>query len=499
MGSLAPFIKVLFLEANPKTQTHLRINKEIREVKKTLRSAKHPDRIEINQLGAVRVEDFTSELLEYKPRIVHFSGHGERSSQSESIYSPSEKSGHSRASSTKSKSRRKPSTSIKSEGGLIFEDEVFVEPESEEEPETNITKIVHRLVPPAKSEVLQDLDSPVECVVLNGCHTEETARKINQHVRFVISMRDEIPDEDAVIFSKYFYQALGAGNSIKFAFDAAQKQISDPSLPVWLENPDIRPLPYYEPRWIIASSFISALAIILVRLFGGLQGLEIDFLDYLQTSWSRERDGRIVVIQATNEDVRSQQEKGETVIGSFSNKTLANLLEEINSLQPAVIGLDIYRENKLNPAIPEEKELQSLFKQDNIFGVCKLPEVEGGGQNQPDHIIAQAVLPPPDISANRIGFSDVSMDRDTVVRRQLLGGFTDEIRGRKDCDTDQSFSLMLANSYLEAQNVQPIALDNQGDQICKIKFPNGKILNSLHPFTGGYQGDTGMIGGCQVL
>jgi|GEM_PF-4882981 CHASE2 domain-containing sensor protein len=499
MANLAPFIKVLFLEANPETQTHLRINKEIREIKKTLRGAKHHDRIEINQLGAVRVEDFTSELLEYRPRIVHFSGHGEKSEQSENFYRSNPKGGSTRASSKTSKDRRKVSNKTITEGGLVFEDEVFVEPENEDEKNLNITKIVHRIVPPVEiAGFFEDLDFPVECVVLNGCHTQETAEEIKKHVRYVIGMGDKIPDEDAVNFSKYFYQALGGGSSIRSAFEAAKKRISDPSLPIWSENEEIRPVPYYEPRWIIASSLVSAFLVILFRIFGGLQGFEIAFYDHLQSSWSREKDERILVVQATNEDVRDQQQQGEQVIGSFSNETLANLLEEINSLQPAVIGLDIYRENALDSAIPEEQKLQSLFNQENVFGVCKLPEVKEGGQNLAPLTISQSVPPPPDISERRIGFSDVSIDQDTVVRRQSLGGFTDQIRGRKDCNAEEAFSLKLANSYLETQKKQTITLDNIGNH-CQIKLPNGKTLSSLLPFTGGYQGDTRVDGGCQVL
>jgi CHASE2 domain-containing sensor protein len=517
MSNLSPFTKVLFLEANPETKTHLRINKEIREVKQSLRDFRHHGRIEINQLGAVRTEDFTAELFNYKPRIVHFSGHGVESIEPvhpEDLDDPNQVGGN-RGTSTKSKDKRKKADCVN--GGIIFEAEVFVyEDENQDNKEErqangagknkekskdkNITKIVHRIVTPDEvANFFKGLKAPVECVVLNGCHTEETARKVNERVRFVIGMSDEIPDQDAVNFSKFFYQALGAGSSIKSAFEKAKEQIFNPSLPVFLENKEVRPLPRYEPRWILASSLASALFIILFRLWGGLQGLEIGFFDYLQTFWLRERDDRILIVHATNEDVRFQQQQGEQVTGSFSSQTLGRLLSEISALEPAAIGLDIYRENELDPTLPEERILQNHFRQDNIFGVCLLPDIQAGGQGRERRAVVQAVPPPPDISGERIGFSDISVDRDVVVRRQLLGGFTDSLRRREDCNTNESFSLKLANNYLESRNVKAITLDSSGDQICKIYLPNGKTLESLHPFTGGYQFDTRIIGGCQVL
>ena len=517
MSNLTPFIKVLFLEANPETKTHLRINKEIREVKQSLRDFRHRGHIEINQLGAVRTEDFTAELLNYKPRIVHFSGHGIESIRpiySEDLNDPSQVIGN-RGTSKKPKNQR--GKTDPTNGGLIFEEEVFVYEEKNQNEEQernssqdgknraggndkNITRIVHRVVPPDEvANFFRGLASPVECVVLNGCHTQATAKKVNQYVRFVIGMSDEIPDQDAVKFSKFFYQALGAGSSIKSAFEKAKEQISDPLLPIWLENDKIRPLPRYEPRWILASSLASALFIILFRIWGGLQGLEIGFFDHLQTSWSRERDDRILIVHATNEDVRFQQQQGEQVTGSFSNQTLDRLLSEISALEPAAIGLDIYRENELDPTLPEERALQGHFGQDHVFGVCLLPDVQEGGQGRAARAVVQEVPPPPDISDERIGFSDISVDKDIVVRRQLLGGFTDRLRRRENCHANESFSLKLANSFLESQNLQTITLDNSDDQICKINLPTGQPLESLHPFTGGYQFDTRITGGCQVL
>lgn len=470
MSDLAPFTKVLFLEANPKTETHLRINKEIREVKQALRGAKYRDRIELNQLGAVRIEDFKAELFDYKPRIVHFSGHGKE-------------------------------TSAESEGGLVFEDEVFNE-------DKKIYEIVHKIVPPEEiADFFEDREAPVECVVLNGCFTKDTAREVSRNVRFVIGMKQKILDEDAIRFSKYFYLALGAGKSIEAAFDEGKKQLSDPSLAILKENSKIKSPPHFEPRWIFLGSLASAALVILFRIYGGLQGLEIGFYDFLQLSWSRGRDDRILIIQATQEDVLIQQQNGEDVVGSFSNQTLGNLLEEINSLNPAVIGLDIYRENFLDDAMEEERNLKNILAEDDVFGICKRPQVEEGGTDRSDQTVSLAVAPSPHIAENRIGFSDFLLDRDTIVRRHVLGGFGDRFGSEQDCLASESFNLIVANHYLKTQNFDDIEadmaagirLDNPPGQHCRVVLPNGKVSQSLQPFTGGYQGELRIEAACQVL
>ena len=462
-------------------------------MKEALRKSRNHDRIEVNQLGAVRTGDFLAELLEYKPRIVHFSGHGKSASLAlgtQGVQLPENTDftslefleARTRATSKKKSKDRKLSNS--QAGGLVFEDE------------NGLGKVI-----PADevASFFERRENSVECVVLNSCFSEETAKKINKHVRYVIGMNQEIPDDDAIRFSKYFYLSLGAGNTIESAFKEARKHLSDPLMAIFESNDDIRPQPYYEPRWILLSSAASALFIIFLRLLGGFQGLEIAFFDHLQTSWSWPRDDRILIVQATHGDVRDQQRRGEAVIGSFSNQTLGNLLEKINELKPAAIGLDIYREDLLNDAAQADNKLKTLLGQENIFGICKLPQVEEGGVNQSDRTLTLAVPPSPYIEKSRIGFSDILADSDTVVRRHILGGFGERVGSEDDCIAPKAFNLLLANHYLEAQNRSAIALKHPPGQLCRVEFPNGQVSPSLQPYTGGYQGDENIGGECQVL
>lgn len=61
----------------------------------------------------------------------------------------------------------------------------------------------------------------VECVILNACYSEIQAGAIAQHIEYVIGMDKAIGDKIAIEFAVAFYDALGAGESIEFAYKLA--------------------------------------------------------------------------------------------------------------------------------------------------------------------------------------------------------------------------------------------------------------------------------------
>jgi CHAT domain len=115
----------------------------------------------------VRVQDVYQSLLDFKPQIVHFSGHGT------------------------------------GDDGLVMEDE------------TGKTHLVDTV---ALTEQFELFASNVECVVLNACYSEVQASAIAQHIPYVIGMNKEIGDKAAIKFATAFYSALGAGESVEFAY-----------------------------------------------------------------------------------------------------------------------------------------------------------------------------------------------------------------------------------------------------------------------------------------
>lgn len=178
-------VNVLFLAANPKDSSQLRLDEEIRSIDLALRQAEFRDKFDIKQHWAVRVADIQGYLLRHQPDIVHFSGHGSASSE------------------------------------IILEDSIG-----------NSHAVTHR----ALSQLFSVLKDNIRCVILNACYSETQAQAIAKHVDCVIGMTNAIGDQAAISFAAAFYQALGYGRNVKDAFELGCVQID-------LENLDEQDTP----------------------------------------------------------------------------------------------------------------------------------------------------------------------------------------------------------------------------------------------------------------
>ncbi len=174
MSSLPKKIKILFLAASPAEEAHLQLDQEYREIDEKLKKSKYRDVFELKSQWAVRIGDLTAYLMEHKPDIVHFSGHG--SGAHEIILLNNKNESH-----------------------------------------------------PVSSEKLSDLFSilkdNIKCVVLNACYSEGQAQAIAKHIECVIGMSDAIGDDSAIVFASHFYQALAYGRSVQDAFKLGCLQI----------------------------------------------------------------------------------------------------------------------------------------------------------------------------------------------------------------------------------------------------------------------------------
>lgn len=158
---------ILFLAANPKNSTQLRLDEEMRGIAEGLQRSKKGDTFQLEQQWAVTPRDMRRAILEYKPEIVHFSGHGV------------------------------------GEEGLALEDE------------NGQVQLVHAQALAALFEVFRTF---VECVVLNACYSEVQASAIARHIPYVIGMRQAVGDKAAQEFAIGFYETLASGESIEFAY-----------------------------------------------------------------------------------------------------------------------------------------------------------------------------------------------------------------------------------------------------------------------------------------
>lgn len=191
---------ILFLAANPKGTSPLKLDQEAREIGEELRRSQQDDQFSLEQRWAVRPRDIQQAMLDVCPQIVHFSGHG----HGRKLVFPAQENLYR---STVTLEREiapppEPSEPI-SEAGLVFEDE------------QGQAKLVSG---EALAGLFKLFTDEVECVLLNGCYSAAQAMVIAEHVPYVIGMSDAISDQAAIEFAVGFYKALGAGRSIEFAY-----------------------------------------------------------------------------------------------------------------------------------------------------------------------------------------------------------------------------------------------------------------------------------------
>nr|WP_088892463.1 CHAT domain-containing protein [Leptolyngbya ohadii] len=165
---------ILILAANPQDAARLRLDREVREIQERLQGSRYRNRFKLEQRWAVQPRNVQEAILEVKPQIVHFSGHGE------------------------------------GEAGLVFQDQ------------KGQMKLVSS---EALSRLFKLCADRVECVVLNACYAEAQANAIVQHISYVIGMRQAIRDDAAIAFSAGFYTGLGEGLSVEGAFEQGKQEI----------------------------------------------------------------------------------------------------------------------------------------------------------------------------------------------------------------------------------------------------------------------------------
>ncbi|MEP0783102.1 adenylate/guanylate cyclase domain-containing protein [Coleofasciculus sp. FACHB-129] len=209
-------------------------------------------------------------------------------------------------------------------------------------------------------------------------------------------------------------------------------------------------------RVVAIASLVVSGFVLGVRHLGGLQLLELVALDQLVRLHSDPGpDPRLLVVGITEGDIRTQKQ------WPLSDRTMAQLLAKLQSLQPQVIGLDVYREI---PQQPGNAELKVQLREKNIFAIKKFGDTE-----------LELVSPPPGFPEDRVGFNDLLLDPDGVVRRNLL--FVSD-----DTSTYFSFSLRLAIAYLESVGITPESSQQNPDYIQLAKA----VFVPLQQNSGGY-------------
>ena len=203
------------------------------------------------------------------------------------------------------------------------------------------------------------------------------------------------------------------------------------------------------------------IAVLLVRMTSVLEPWEL-----LAYDWSlkarpsvKALESRITLIGITEEDIQAMGR------WPLTDAMLARALDKLLQYQPRAIGVDIYRDI---PVPPGQDALESvLTTHPNIIMVMKF------GRDAHARVNPPAVLR----GTDQIGFNDLLVDRDGIVRRGLL--FMDEGE-----EIATSFPLRFALQYLQAEGItpQPDAVNPQYLRLGQTSF------RPLEPNDGGYVG-----------
>ncbi|RMF23587.1 MAG: adenylate/guanylate cyclase domain-containing protein, partial [Cyanobacteria bacterium J083] len=187
---------------------------------------------------------------------------------------------------------------------------------------------------------------------------------------------------------------------------------------------------WWQWRGVLITSPVITFLLILLRLTGLLEAWELSAFDlYLRWRSAETIDQRIVIVGIDEQDV---QKIGQAIIPDLY---YAQLLQKLLDMQPQAIGLDVYRDQ---PVEPGHQALVKVFASSNkIIGIEKVI-----GDSQRD-----AVAPAPTLKAKgQIGANDTVLDLDNKVRRGLLSLTVND-------QTIPSFAMYLAALYLESRQV----------------------------------------------
>lgn len=343
----------------------------------------------------------------------------------------------------------------------------------------------------------------LKIAIFNSCDGLGLAQNLaDLQIPQIIVMRLPVPDQVAQAFLKYFLESFSQGESFYLSVRQAREQLQGWEdqfpcatwLPMIFQNPAIMPPTWQElgsenltttktipakleptnsskSNWkrsffkLFLISLVVTSLLIGIRQLSILQPMELQAFDHFMQIRPPERpDSRLLVVTVTEADIQSQ--KNEPRRGSLSDRSLTKLLEKLESYQPRAIGLDIYRDFPVSKDYPDlTKHLQTNA---NLIAVCK-PIIASNDQG---------IAPPPEVPSEHLGFSDVVIDPDGILRRHLLALTPSPT---SPCSAAYALSSQLAFRYLAAQKIFPTYTKDGYLKLDKTVFKR------LKPQTGSYQ------------
>lgn len=232
---------------------------------------------------------------------------------------------------------------------------------------------------------------------------------------------------------------------------------------------------------LLLSSVGIVVLVCLARLLGLWEGVELQALDlFLRYRPAETTDEKITILEITDADLQA--------LGTYPvpDDAMVQLLEKLESYEPRVIGLDIFRD--LPVINPVEPDVDSA-KRANQALLALLQGDINPAETGADIVVIEKILNPPvaapaGVPFENIGFADALLDSDGFVRRSLLASPS----AADPYDYHLSFTIQLAAKYLAKEGFE---LNNGLKDENTMRFGETELFRFTHSSGGYHSQDTG--------
>ena len=188
---------ILFMGANPPGVRSLQL-----EIEHSRIAAELQNKFLLPVEKFLSADQIPELMIEHKPYIVHFSGHGKDRNSSE----------HGEANPGMTRAiGRLPQNYAQKGGIVVFSDDML-----------NLEIIDDDVLDFLFMSTVQDLGIPIQVVVFNSCHSESQAKVIGKYIPYVVGTANAIKDDTAIAFAAGFYYGLAQGLSVEKAYTAGR-------------------------------------------------------------------------------------------------------------------------------------------------------------------------------------------------------------------------------------------------------------------------------------
>ena len=326
-----------------------------------------------------------------------------------------------------------------------------------------------------KQALRKAIANGLQLAIFNSCDGLGLARELEQlQIPQTIIMREPVADEVAQEFLKNFLPEFAQGKSLYTSVLTARRKLQGLEddfpcaswLPVIQQNPAALPPTWQQMCGVdrnrrqipLLASVLVTVAVMLMGQLGWLETLELKAFDHLlRQRPDEELDSRLLIVEGSQDDVN-------TYGYYLPDTTVAAVIEKLASHQPRVIGLDMYRNDPLDEGY---EQLRQQFRSNNqLIGICKTKGLE-----------QDPISPAKDYPSSRLGFSDVILDNDGVLRRHLM--FV-TLYPEDTCTTGAALSAKLALGYLASEGIEVKMIEDGNRRLGNV------FLRKLKPNAGGY-------------